>query len=877
MRRRCPAPSGRPGRARAPGPGGAPGSRAPAGRPRAAGPPGNRRGAAARARAAPGRVPFERFDDGAVRSVEGALGQAARVGGAEVDSAHLLLAVAKRGGPAGKALKGVGADAGALASALAGEGAAAGGPLGGLGGLMDQLGGGKSPIAGGGLDRPLSEELQAILNGAGRAAAAGPGAAAPDSGRDIGPSHLVLAVVRDRTSRGRQVLDRLGCDAEELENQLLRDLTQKKEKKKEKVGAGGRGRKGKKVGLAECGVDLTELARTGELDPCVGREEEIERLMRVLVRRRKCNPCLLGDPGVGKTAIAEGLAQRVVAGDVPARLRDQRVVALQLGLLVADTKYRGEFEERLKNVLEEATQDENLILFIDELHLLVGAGAGGEDGGMDAANIMKPALARGELRCVGATTVEEYRRYVEKDAALERRFQPLTVEEPSAEDTRRILRGLAGKYEEHHGVTFSAEAVAEAVTLAVRYLPDRFLPDKAIDVIDEAGALAQLAGKDAVELADVTTVMAQWTGIPLERLTTEESGALLGLEDSFRARVVGQERALRAVAKAIRRARAGFKKGGRPQASMLFAGPTGVGKTELCKSLAQECYGTEEAMVRIDMSEYMEPHTVSRLVGPPPGYIGFEQGGQLTDAVRRRPHSLVLLDEMEKAHPDVFNVLLQVLEDGRLTDGKGRTVDFSNAILIMTSNIGSKAILASVDSDEEGAVAQTVRTELSEQYRPEFLNRLDEIIVFEALSRGDAGAIADILVANFAQLCRDRGIELAATAAFQRRLVAEGFSPQYGARPLRRALQRLLEDVMAEATLSGLVPEGGGRVEVDVGAGDRIKVTVTGGASQEFDVDEAGGIEVMSFEEGGGVQEALEDAGKAVAKGAEFLTQAMMK
>ena len=591
--------------------------------------------------------------------------------------------------------------------------------------------------------------------------------------------------------------------------------------------------------LAECGIDLSALAAAGKLDPCLGRDEELEQLMRVLVRRRKSNPCLVGDPGVGKTALVEGLALAVHSGAVPPKLRNSRVVALQLGALVADTKYRGDFEERLKRVLDECAADPRIILFIDELHTVIGAGAAGESGGIDASNLLKPALARGDFRCVGATTVEEYRRYVEKDAALERRFQPIMVGEPSPASARRILEGLAPAYGEHHGVTYSPSALDAAVRLSVRYINDRFLPDKAIDVLDEAGARVQLrsyhAGAAAdssasasapveVTEGDVAEVVSRWSGVPLTALSRTEVDALLTLEGTLSARVVGQVPAVRAVARAVRRARAGLAPTGRPVAALLFAGPTGVGKTELVKALAETYFGTQSSLVRLDMSEYMEAFSVSRLTGPPPGYIGFEQGGQLTEAVRRQPYCCVLMDEMEKAHPDVANILLQVLEDGRLTDGKGRVVDFSNCLLVMTSNVGAQAIVdalaASSGEEEEEAgggdddaaaiagVAVAVRAELGDKYRPEFLNRLDEIVIFRPLAREALHQVVDLLLQRVGAAAEPLGVSVSATPAMRARLEREGASLRFGARPLRRAVRRLVEDPLAEALLEGFAAKG---------------------------------------------------------------------
>ena len=710
-----------------------------------------------------------------------------------------------------------------------------------------------------GLPPPMGAELERVLAAAVRAC---PGDSV------VPPETLLLAMLKDGGCNAKQVLEGLGVAQSRVEDELSAARADKasRDKSRELVAAGVSPKLPKanaKSMLAQCGVDLTAAAALGELDPCCGRDAELEELMRVLVRRRKCNPCLVGDPGVGKTALVEGLALRIHAGQVPPRLRGARIIALQLGLLVADTKYRGDFEDRLKKVLEEVTADPRIILFMDELHTIVGAGAAGESGGIDAANLLKPALARGELRCIGATTVGEYRRHIEKDAALERRFQPIAVGEPSAQAARDILQGLSSSYELHHGVMYESAALDAAVRLSVRYIADRFLPDKAIDVMDEAGALVQLrmhaggadsaAGAGAVKECDVAAVVSRWSGVPLQALTRTEADALLGLEASLGSRVVGQEAAVRAVARAVRRARAGLAPSGRPVASLLFSGPTGVGKTELVKALAASFYGAEDALVRLDMSEYMESHSVSRLVGPPPGYIGFEAGGQLTEAVRRRPYCVVLLDEMEKAHPDVANILLQVLEDGRLTDGKGRVVDFSNSLLVMTSNVGAQAVVDVLggesthlsEDDAAASVAAAVRSELSGRYRPEFLNRLDEIIVFRPLARSAVNAVARMLLQSVCGAAETLGVRVGATPALLAQLAREGASQRFGARPLRRAVRRLVEDPLAEALLDGFATKGDD-VTVDCGD-DSLGVTlrrVRGGATRQVRVEPAaGGIE----------------------------------
>ncbi len=725
----------------------------------------------------------------------------------------------------------------------------------------------------------------------------------------IGTEHLLLGLIREGEGVAARVLENLNIDLTKVRTQVIRMLGETAE-----VGTGGSSTKGnlKTATLDEFGTNLTKLASESKLDPVVGRHSEIDRVVQILGRRTKNNPVLIGEPGVGKTAIAEGLAQRIQTGDIPDILEDKRVLTLDIGLLVAGTKYRGEFEERLKKIMEEIKSAGNVILVIDEVHTLIGAGAA--EGAIDAANILKPALARGELQCIGATTLDEYRKHIERDAALERRFQPVMVGEPSIEDTIEILKGLRERYEQHHRLKITDDALEAAAHLGDRYISDRFLPDKAIDLIDEAGSRVRLinsklppeakqidrelrqiqkqkeesvrdqnfdqAGQlreKEMELSakikevldnnrkestaldqpdfdnkpvetdskllqsplvseeDVAHIVASWTGVPVQKLTETESVKLLNMEETLHQRLIGQDEAVKAVSRAIRRARVGLKNPNRPIASFIFSGPTGVGKTELTKSLASYFFGSEEAMIRLDMSEFMERHTVSKLIGSPPGYVGFNEGGQLTEAVRRRPYTVVLFDEVEKAHPDVFNLLLQLLEDGRLTDSKGRTVDFKNTLLIMTSNIGSKVIEKgggglgfefsgdSVEDSQYNRIKSLVNEELKQYFRPEFLNRLDEIIVFRQLTKNEVKEIAEIMLQEVFARLQDKGINLNVTDAFKERLVEEGYNPSYGARPLRRAVMRLLEDSLAEEVLSGRIKDGD-KALVDID--DNKKVTI---------------------------------------------------
>ena len=698
----------------------------------------------------------------------------------------------------------------------------------------------------------------------------------------IGTEHLLMGILREGGNMALRILRTMGVDSKKMYSSIVQKLNDTPHTVTSGASTANRESDKKNKTLAEFTRDLTEAARAGKLDPVIGREKEIQRVIQILSRRTKNNPVLIGEPGVGKTAIAEGLAERIASGDVPEELLDKKILSLDLSGMVAGTKYRGEFEERIKNTLAEVKKAGNVILFIDELHTIVGAGSA--EGAVDAANIIKPALGRGEIRVIGATTLNEYRKYIEKDAALERRFQPVTVGEPTPEATLEILKGLRDKYESHHKLTITDEALEAAVQLSKRYIGDRFLPDKAIDLMDEAASQVRMTAEasspdlkaleekitalhrekteavaaqdfekaaqlrdieknyqEQVEIErdnwrkhlaqnrgnvtadDVAKVVAGWTGIPVTRLTEDESMRLLKLEEKLHQRVVGQDEAVNAVAKAIRRSRVGLKDPKRPIGSFLFLGPTGVGKTELCKTLAEAMFGDENAMVRIDMSEYMEKHTVSRLVGSPPGYVGHEEGGQLTEKVRRKPYSVVLFDEIEKAHEDVWNILLQILEDGIVTDSQGRKVDFKNTIIVMTSNVGAKNITADAarlgfDGSEKGEkeseevrfdrIRDAVMADLKRTFRPEFLNRIDEIIVFRQLTEENIRQIARRMLDVTGARMTQQGITLAADDDAVAELARDGFDPQYGARPLRRAIQSMVEDAVAEKMLEGALKSG---------------------------------------------------------------------
>ena len=692
----------------------------------------------------------------------------------------------------------------------------------------------------------------------------------------VGTEHVLLAIAREGSCSATLLLSRAGVSMQDIVNDVSKALM---------GGTANAGTDNKDGGkenesmLSQFGRDLTKLAKDGKIDPVICRQKEIERVIQILSRRTKNNPCLIGEPGVGKTAIAEGLALKIVSGEVPELLKDKKIYSLDLTGMVAGTKYRGDFEERIKKVIDEVKNAKDVILFIDEVHTLIGAGSA--EGAADAANILKPSLARGELQIIGATTIEEYRKHIEKDAALERRFQPVMVDEPSQEEAIEILKGIKDKYEAHHKVKITDEAIESAVKLSTRYIGDRYLPDKAIDLIDEAASRVRLrsytapsdlkeledkkksveaeklsavnaqeferaaalrdeerkldkeikdkkenwhdmAGKshDEVTPADIADIVSSWTGVPVTQLSTEESDRLLHMEDELHRRIVGQDEAVEAVSRAIRRGRVGLKDPKKPIGSFIFLGPTGVGKTELCKALAAAMFGDENAMIRLDMSEYMEKHTVSRLIGSPPGYVGYDEGGQLTEKVRRKPYSVVLFDEIEKAHPDVFNMLLQILDDGVLTDGQGRRVDFKNCIIIMTSNVGAKLISqkqkafgfaagAKELEQNEKEIKDAVMGELRNTFRPEFLNRVDDIIVFQRLTKENIKEIASRLLAVLQKRVEDMGIEVTFSDEAVSKIADAGFDDVYGARPLKRAIQSRIEDALSEEMLKGNVKKGG--------------------------------------------------------------------
>jgi len=794
---------------------------------------------------------MNRFSERAREALETAQGIVRRSPGNQLGTEHLLIGVLSLpGGVVEQVFNLLGVDKGtAMARANHYLQTAGAGRAGGPGGDADQL--------------YLTPRAKAALDIAGQKAQAMGDAF-------VGTEHLLLGIMLEGDGPGGATLRDLGL----TEEGVMKALQQ--------IRAAGVDYEGQATGESMLGKytrDLTALARDDRLDPVIGRDEEIKRVIQVLSRRTKNNPVVIGEPGVGKTAIAEGLAQKVVDGDVPEPLRGKRVLALDLGGMIAGAKYRGEFEERLKGALDEIQRAKDVILFIDELHTVVGAGAA--EGAMDASNMMKPMLARGELQCVGATTLDEYRKNIEKDAALERRFQPIIVGEPTVEETIAILSGLRDKYEAHHKVKITDEAIREAAVLSDRYIGDRFLPDKAIDLLDEAASKmrieatmlppdlrdmerrlqeltregaaavqaqdyeraaqlkeqadkiqqtfvtakeAWLADKGIAEATidgdDIAGIVSAWTGIPVRRMKEEETEKLLKMEERLHGRVIGQDKAVVAVSEAVRRARAGLKDPKRPIGSFLFLGPTGVGKTELARALAEFLFDDEAAMVRLDMSEYMEKFSASRLVGSPPGYVGYEEGGQLTEAVRRHPYSVVLFDEIEKAHPDVFNMLLQVLDDGRLTDNKGRTVDFKNTVVIMTSNVGAELIPdAETMEKDDDAVEKRLMGALRQTFRPEFLNRIDETIVFHGLGREELEQITDLLLTHVRRLVEAQGMRLEVSEEARRFVAAAGYDPQFGARPLKRAIQRLIENPLSRELLGGSFAEG-----------DTIRVGVAGGS-----------------------------------------------
>jgi ATP-dependent Clp protease ATP-binding subunit ClpC len=803
-----------------------------------------------------------RFTEKAQRVLVYAQEEAKRMGHKVVGTEHILLGLIREGeGIASKSLVGIGLDMEKVRTQI------------------EQLVGVTAPYTG---DIGFTPRVKRVLELANEEARR-------QGVNYIGTEHLLLGLIMEGEGIAARVLANLNVNPEKIWKQVVQLLGGDAEEVIMPSSNSGQGLKGSAQAntpaLNEFGRDLTEMASAGKLDPVIGRETEIERVIQVLSRRTKNNPVLIGEPGVGKTAIAEGLAQRIISNKVPETLDGKRLVTLDLSAMVAGSKYRGEFEERLKKVMEEIHLDGNIIVFIDELHTLIGAGAA--EGAIDAANILKPALARGELQCIGATTLDEYRKYIEKDPALERRFQPITVGEPTAEEAVEILRGLRDRYEAHHRVQITDASIEAAVRLSDRYIADRYLPDKAIDLIDEAASKVRLLSytvppdlkiieekverlkkekeeavlsqefekaakvrdeehklreelaesrnnwqskrdvlKSVVTPDDIAQIVGSWTGIPVKKLAQEESERLLHLDEVLHERVVGQDEAVKAVARAVRRARAGLKDPKRPIGSFIFLGPTGVGKTELGRALAEALFGNEDASIRIDMSEYMEKHAVSRLVGAPPGYIGHDEGGQLTEAVRRKPYSVILFDEIEKAHPEVFNILLQVLEDGRLTDSAGRTVNFRNTVIIMTSNVGAsflrKEALGFASRRNEETEYKNMRShvmeELKRTFRPEFLNRVDELVVFHSLQKEELLKITEIMLKEVVNRLKEQGLGLQVDQSAIELIAKEGNDPTFGARPLRRAIQRLIEDELSEKILEGIFA-----------LGDEIKVTAEDG------------------------------------------------
>lgn len=762
--------------------------------------------------------PEKRLTAGCDRALTLAFEASGELGHSYVGSEHLLLGLALEGGAAARALRSCGFDEGRIRRLI-----------------VEVLGRGTAGV------RPTQGFTPRVRNIIEAAAAE-----AERQGEPMADTrHMLLALLREGDSLAMKLLATGGLDG----SRLLRELGEAPKPRRESAPRSPR--RPEVRALGNYVTDLTEKADRGELDPLIGRERELGRLREILCRRSKNNPLLLGDPGVGKTALAEGLAQSLLLPDAPECLSEKRILSLDLGSLVAGTKYRGDFEDRLRGLLEEVRSAGNIILFIDEMHMLIGAGAA--EGAIDAANILKPLLGRGNVQIIGATTQEEYRRHILKDAALARRFQPIDLPEPTAEEAERILFGLREKYEAHHGLTISPEAIRAAVSLSSRYIPDRFLPDKAIDLMDEAAARVRLSpapetpptsfilgpegltAERTVTASDVAAVAERWTGIPVEKLTERESRRLESLEGRLKERVMGQDGAVAALAGAIRRGRAGLKDPRRPLGSFLLAGPTGVGKTELCRALAEALFGSEEDLLRLDMSEYSEKFTSSRLIGAPPGYVGSEEGGLLTERIRRRPYSVVLFDELEKAHPEVLDLLLQILEDGRLTDAHGRTADFRSAVVVMTSNAGSAALteqhapLGFAPADAAAAREERIRRELRGAFRPEFLNRIDEVLIFRPLGEESLEAIARKLTDEVAVRLEDLGITLSIGEGVLAALAKEGHDPLYGARPLRRCIRRALEDPLTELLLSGaLSPGGRGVVTLEDG---EIQVRAEAGAN----------------------------------------------
>ncbi len=806
---------------------------------------------------------MNRFTQKAQSTLNRSLALARELGHTYIGSEHLLLALSLEGDSAAeKLLDSYGADSEAIKSAI-----------------EEMIGTGSETYLSSGDMTPRTKKI--IEGSAYESMRYGHGY--------IGTEHLLLALISESSCVAVKLLTQLGVNVSELRSGIIDFFSEIKSnqsstgREENTQNSNRMGKSGKKSNingaptLSDYGRDLTAVAKEGKIDPIIGRDKETERVIQILSRRTKNNPCLIGEPGVGKTAVVEGLAQKIIDGNVPETLKGKTIVALDIPAMIAGAKYRGEFEERLKGVMEEVAKNPNIILFIDEIHTIIGAGAA--EGAVDAANIIKPALARGEMQLIGATTISEYRGHIEKDAALERRFQSVMVSEPSPDEAIEILKGLRDKYEAHHKLKITDEAIEAAVSLSKRYIPDRFLPDKAIDLIDEAASGIRISaftsppdlkeledglkavskdkeeaigaqdferaaelrdrekklkaeyeakkndwernndcGTHAVTGNDIADVVTQWTGIPVSRLMEEESEKLLHLEEILKGKVIGQDRAIDVISKAIRRGRIGLKNPNRPIGSFIFIGPTGVGKTELTKALADVMFGDPGAMIRLDMSEYMEKHSVSKLIGSPPGYVGFEEGGQLTEKIRRKPYSVVLFDEIEKAHPDVFNIMLQVLEDGILTDSQGRRVDFKNTVIIMTSNAGASQLggakgtlgFVSSDSDENEQKKQdeTIMNALKNTFRPEFLNRVDDIVIFNKLSHNDICAIASLMLSEVAKRTAEIGIAVEFDSSVKELVAKEGFDPVYGARPLRRAIVRMVEDTFSEEMLEGRIKSG---------------------------------------------------------------------